>query len=164
MAFKPSASKKHRSAEEAKLQLTSVMDMMTIILLFLISSFSTGQVIPPSKDVKLPTSKQREKPQKETTVVIGKQYILMGTQPIIETEKVANQADIVIVPLYESLQTEADKQKDLEIKYGKPWTHEILIQGDEKIQFNILLKVLATCGQTDFGKMRLMTTIDPNAW
>nr|HQV31996.1 biopolymer transporter ExbD [Calditrichia bacterium] len=69
MAFKPSAAKKHRTSTDEELNLTSMMDAMTIILLFLLKTYSTtGAIISPSSDLKLPYSLSTEAPHKELTV------------------------------------------------------------------------------------------------
>ena len=42
MAFKPSSAKKNSRSDDGALNMNSMMDMMTIILLFLLKSFSTS--------------------------------------------------------------------------------------------------------------------------
>jgi biopolymer transport protein ExbD len=48
-------------------------------------------------------------------------------------------------------------QKDLEIEVGKEFTHEVIIQGDVSITYELLFRVMYTCGQSEFNKMRLLT-------
>ena len=51
----------------------------------------------------------------------------------------------------------AQKEKQLEIEVGKEFTHEVIIQGDESITYELLFRVMYTCGQSEFNKMRLLT-------
>jgi biopolymer transport protein ExbD len=140
------------------------MDMMTIILLFLISSFSSDIIIAPSETLKIPTTKRREKPKKETTVIAGKDMILFQKDtPVMPTQDALNSNELLLQPLQDFLLEEATKAKDLEAKYGKEFTREVLVQMDQALQFKLLVKILYTCGQSEFTKMRLMASQDPKA-
>jgi biopolymer transport protein ExbD len=64
---------------------------------------------------------------------------------------------MLIGPLAQKLAEYADQERQLEIDVGKEFTHQINIQGDEKMSFEILFKVMFTCSKSDFYKMRLIT-------
>ena len=56
--------KARRPSEPAGLNITSMMDMMTIILVFLLKSYSTQDIsIAPSEDLELPVSTVRRHPR-----------------------------------------------------------------------------------------------------
>lgn len=157
MAFIPSRRKKHETFQKGELNLTSMMDMMTIILLFLLKTYSTtGQIVTPSSDLTLPYSFSQEPPKKELSVAVTKKNILVANQAVMEIEQIDPNAAI-IRPLFGVLNKYAQDAKENEVKYGIPFTHEIIVQGDEEIPFQILFKVLYTCGQTEFNKLRLLT-------
>ena len=158
MAFQPSKSKKNLEKEEGKLNMNSMMDMMTIILLFLLKSFSTeGALVTPSEELRLPVSQQAEKPQKEVNVSIAKDMIIVNDVIIVPSLKDIPKDMMMIAPLASKLSEYAQQERDLEIDVGKEFTHKVNIQGDEKIPFEILFKVMFTCSKTDFYKMRLVT-------
>ena len=73
MAFIPSHKKKHKTDPgEARLQLTSMMDMFTIILVFLLKTYSThGQLINPSEDLTLPSSMTQQMPELGLDVTVS---------------------------------------------------------------------------------------------
>ena len=157
MAFIPSRRKKHDTARKEELNLTSMMDMMTIILLFLLKTYSTsGLIITPSKDLTLPYSLSQEPPKKDLSVSITRENIMVGDQVIMPISQVdPNKA--MIQPLYNILRQKAEEAKSNEEKYAIPFNHEIIIQGDENTPFDLLVKVLYTCGQTEYYKLRLLT-------
>jgi uncharacterized protein YcnI len=63
--------------------MNSMMDMMTIILLFLLKSYSTtGALATQSESLKLPESVRTIKPKKELNVSIARDVILVNEQPI----------------------------------------------------------------------------------
>ncbi len=157
MAFVPSRRKKHLTTSKEELNLTSMMDMMTIILLFLLKTYSTtGAILTPSEDLKLPYSASQENPRKELSVSITRQAILVGNDLIIELKDL-NFNENLIPQLFARLSELAREAKEDEVKFGKPFTHEVIIQADENTPFNVLVKVLYTCGQSEFNKLRLLT-------
>jgi biopolymer transport protein ExbD len=157
MAFVPSRRKKHLLLANDELNLNSMMDMMTIILLFLLKTFSTsGQILTPSEDLKLPFSLSTEQPKKELSISVTRHAILIGNDILLELKDLPREENL-IVPLYSRLsQLAKDSQAD-EVRYGKPFTHEVIVQADEDTPFQILVKVLYTCGQSEFNKLRLLT-------
>jgi biopolymer transport protein ExbD len=161
MAFKPSKSKKHDTQIHGTLNMNSMMDMMTIILLFLLKSYSTtGALATQSESLKLPESQRTTKPKKELNVSVAKDVILVNEQPLMRTADVP--PDEVIIPLLETkLREYADREKQLEIEVGKEFTHEVIIQGDQTITYELLFRVMYTCGQSEFNKMRLLTVSHP---
>jgi biopolymer transport protein ExbD len=161
MAFKPSKSKKHNTQLQGTLNMNSMMDMMTIILLFLLKSYSTsGALATQSESLKLPESMRTTKPQKELNVAVAKDVILVNEQPVLTTAEIA--PDEILIPELESkLREYAQIEKDLEIEVGKEFTHEVIIQGDQSITYELLFRVMYTCGQSEFNKMRLLTVSSP---
>ena len=157
MAFAPSRSKKHDTNPKGELNMNSMMDMMTIILLFLLKSFSTdGALVAPSEDLVLPTSERTEKPKKELNVAISQEAIIVNDIPVVPISSL--QKDEMMIPaLQMKLAEYAEQEKQLELEVGKEFTNQVLIQGDRTIPFDILIKVMYTCSQSEFYKMRLLT-------
>lgn len=157
MAFAPSRSKKHDTNPEGELNMNSMMDMMTIILLFLLKSFSTdGALVAPSEDLTLPTSITAEKPKKELNVAISNDAIIVNDIPLMLLSQL-QQDEMMIPALNAKLAEYAEQEKHVELEVGKEFTHEVIIQGDRAIPFDILIKVMYTCSQSEFYKMRLLT-------
>ncbi len=157
MAFIPSKSKKHNTKQEGTLNMNSMMDMMTIILLFLLKSYSTtGALAAQSESLKLPVSIRETKPKKELNVAVAKDVIMINEQPVMAMADVPPN-EILIPQLAQKLIEYANKEKQLEIEVGKEFTHEVIIQGDKSINYELLFRVMYTCGQSEFNKMRLLT-------
>ncbi|MFZ0390529.1 MAG: biopolymer transporter ExbD [Calditrichia bacterium] len=157
MAYIPSRRKKHLRFSKDELNLNSMMDMMTIILLFLLKTFSTtGQIMTPSEDLKLPYSASQEQPRKELNVSVTRHNIMVANTIIMDLDDVPADQNL-IQPLYARLSEMAEESRQDEINYGKPFSHEVIVQADENTPFRILVKVLYTCGQSDYNKLRLLT-------
>jgi len=158
MAYPPSHQKRHRlGLSEVKIQLTSMMDMFTILLVFLLRSYSVqGQLVAPSQDLTLPSSKSQNPPEAGLEVIISKDWILVNQKPVESMKNVAKMEGYLIPKLYEELSRYAKEAKKVEERYGIPFSGKITIQGDKAIPYKYLIKVLATCGQSDFPNMRLL--------
>jgi len=157
MAFQPSKSKKNLGKEKGTLNMNSMMDMMTIILLFLLKSFSTeGALITPSEQLRLPISNQGEKVKRELSVSIAKDVILVNDKAIAQVAQIPKN-QMFIKPLARKLGEFAKQEHELEVQVGKKFSHKVIIEGDQKIPFELLYKVMYTCGKSEFYKMRLLT-------
>lgn len=158
MAFKPSAAKKNKSKQEGTLNMNSMMDILTIMLLFLLMSFSTeGSLATKAAGLQPPRILAKNKPKKAVVVAISSQQIFFNKEPIVDVDKVlAQKESYMIEELALKLEEEASKAKDLEVKWGIEFKRELLVFADEKMPFNILLKVVFTCGRHEFANLRLL--------
>lgn len=163
MAFIPSKIKKHKTRDaEVKLNLTSMMDMFTIILVFLLKTYSTeGQLITPSEFLTLPSSTIESKPEVALDIVVSRQVILVNREKVAAMDDVAgnNPAVIengIIKPLREKLRFFSTQAKKMEVDYGVKFSGKVVIQGDKELPYVDLVKVMRTCGISDYPNMRLL--------
>lgn len=158
MAYIPSRIKKHNTDPgNVKLNLTSMMDMFTIILVFLLKTYSTeGMLIQPSEDITLPKSSIEKSPEVALDLVVSKEWIMVNHEPIIQVKDVVKQKEFLIKPLQEKLHLYAREAKRMEELYGTKFSGKVTIQGDKSIPYKLLVKVMATCGKTDYPNMRLV--------
>lgn len=158
MAFIPSRIKKHDTTYgEVKVQLTSMMDMFTIILVFLLMAYSTeGQLITPSDDITLPVSTVEKNPEIGLDLVVSREWIMVNQDPIIRVKEVIDTKNFIIKPLQEKLHLYAREAKRMEELYGSKFSGKVTIQGDRSIPYKLLVKVMATCGKSDYPNMRFV--------
>lgn len=133
-----------KSGATFKPQLTSLVDVMTILLVFLIKSFSAeGNLVTPSSDLKLPDSRSTEQVRLINNIKITKENICTDDHIITSMATVVNSDSLMIPELYRVL--------SIDKKYsGKS---ELMIESDRETPFEIVKKVMYTCsqaGKTDF--------------
>jgi biopolymer transport protein ExbD len=157
------------------LNITAMLDMMTIILVFLLKGMATSSAsIPQSKDMTLPTSIITSEPAQEgTSIVISKTQILVGEDPhpivlLPSRDSLAQSGidakykrngpnDLYIVPLANALQSA--RQTDKQIRQAKgldPTSSEAIVIADNTTPYRLLIEVLFTLGQSEYGKYHLM--------
>lgn len=164
-----------RDPEIDFLNITAMLDLMTIILVFLLQSMaSSAASIQESDDLKLSRSLMMGEPSDQGVIlVISKSAILLGeeTEPIItlpNREQLAQQGldarhkrsgpnDLYIVPLANRLRNARKVDKAVRAAKGlDPTTSEAVIVADATTPYRLLIEVLYTLGQSEFGKYHLM--------
>lgn len=170
-AAPPDAQRKKRKRRELvepePLTITSLMDIMTIILVFLLKSYSANPVqLKGGDDLKLPFSTADQEPAESAAITVTLNNILVtddsvaklerrddGTVQVAESDLSAG--GFMIDPLFEALQKEVDKQKKIE-KYNKKakFTELVTIIVDRNVPFSLLSKVMYTAGQASFSKFK----------
>lgn len=154
MAYKPTASKKNRRKMEGGLNMNSMMDMVTIILLFLLKSYSTeGALKNAANDLKLPESYRMIKPVKAVTVTISQSVIMVDKTIVLEIDKVGE--DQFIKEAADELKKFREAARKAE-EIGVEFKNEVLLVMDKGVPFDLLSKIVYTCGQSDFYNIRMM--------
>ncbi len=158
MAFIPSRRKKHNTDPgKVRVNLTSMMDMFTIILVFLLKNYSTeGTLIQPSEYLTLPSSKIEKSPEVALDLVISKEWVMVNHEPIEKVNNILASEGLIIKNLQEKLSVYAREAKKMEEQYGTKFSGKVTIQGDREIPYKLLVKVMATCGKSDYPNMRLV--------
>src|SRR5262249_60088625 len=71
-----------RSQGSGSVNLISMMDILTVLLLFLLKSYVSGEVMVPPPGVRLPNSTADQSPQSSLVVAIDDNQILIGGGPV----------------------------------------------------------------------------------
>jgi len=155
------------------LNITAMMDMMTIILVFLLKSLSTSTAsLPQSEDLQLPKSILTSEPDSEPEglpVIISHSQIIVGETVVcpvppdaaqygIEARyKRGSRNDYFIVPLGGALQSWRDTDKQIRARIGKDPNHsEAILIADSGTPYRLLTEVMYTLGQTEFSQFHMM--------
>jgi len=158
MAFIPSRRKKHdNDPGKIRVNLTSMMDMFTIILVFLLKNFSTeGTLLQPSEYLTLPSSTIEKPPEVALDLVISKEWVMVNHEPVEKVSSIITSDALVIRSLQEKLFVYAREAKRMEEAHGTKFSGKVTIQGDKEIPYKLLVRIMATCGKSDYPNMRLV--------
>ena len=111
-----------RSPATFKLNITSMVDMFVMLLVFLLKSFDTSPVqINPNEGLRLPASTSTKEPVEALKLVVSKKGIFVEDRKIVEFDQAAaiDPKDLdkndqnFIRTLYTELDKEAEKSKDI---------------------------------------------------
>ncbi len=157
------------------LNITAMMDMMTIILVFLLKSMSTSTSPPQSSDLTMPKSVlTTEASQQGLAILISKTHITVEDNPVCPVppdsthgvegkyKRSGGTNDLYIVPLANAAQSWRDRDVQIRAATGKDTSSsEAIIVADANTPFRLLTEVVFTLGQTSFAKFHLMVMQGP---
>jgi biopolymer transport protein ExbD len=147
------------------LNITPMMDMMTIILVFLLKTFSaSSSTITFDQNLKVPSSTTQLKPKEALSVTVTKKVILVegdGIAPIAggrvdPSVKRDGENGYYITPLVDILEKHARKEKKVAELTGIPWEAQLMLVADQTTPYRLLTEVLYSCGQAGYANYRLL--------
>ena len=168
LRFRRAVARKRRVEREAEgeireLNITAMMDMMTIILVFLIKSYSSSSItVTASDEVRPPISSTRFVPKDTVAITITPRAILVGDKRRVDLAdgmalREADHEGALIRPLSEALKKEVEKMKYIAANNpNAPFNQEVSIIGDKRVPYQLLSSVLYTAGQNELSNFRFV--------
>lgn len=146
-----------RRKADVHLRLTSMIDMFTILLVFLLKSYSAeGQIVTISKDLRLPNSTAEKPPVASPIIIITQDWMLLDDEKIIPIAQLVQQKSLTIDGLGQRLAQKRQLAENLgAMDASLGFKGNITIQGDKEIPFKILKKIMYTCGQEGYNNILL---------
>ena len=149
-----SAKPARKRVKPAPLMLTSMMDMFTIILVFLLKSYSSeGTILTNADNLVLPNSISKKKPQEvNLQVAVSPEMVLVDNKPVLPTEDIERippeNPDPEVTKLKETLQKFYAQEEEM-VKLGalNKVMGRVVIRLDKNIPFDVMFKVMNTCGR-----------------
>ena len=166
--------KARRPEVDTNLNINSMMDMMTIILVFLLKSYSASDVsVAPSDNLTLPFSSAQKAPEVSVNLVIERGQVLVDGVPVLQLGREADEEsgkELPIIPedemqgqniskLYDVLFEKAESAKTLGERSNNPdlaFKGRILLQVDREMPYSVLRSVMYTAGQAQFGEFKFV--------
>ena len=136
------------------LNLTSLMDVFTILVFFLLFHASNGDVLEAPKQIKLPDSVVETKPRETVVIMVGPEMVVVQGKAVMNTPELLDARAETIAPITERLKQLERNIIGISTKKvveGK----EITILADKKIPFQALKKIMSTCTGSGYGKISL---------
>ena len=153
-----SAGLMERFTSDGGLTLTSMMDILTTLLFFVLKSYvSGGEVTVPPPGVTLPRSNVSADMRSSVVVAIDHNDIMMGGERVASVKDVIAAEDLLIAPLAAKLGEARDQMDDLDRRRGEaPKSARLAtIQGDADIEFRVLQRVMYTLDRSGFPDIAL---------
>ncbi len=153
-----------RAPSTFKIQITSMVDMFVILLVFLLKSYSTSPVtINPSADLTLPASSSTKDPVDALKLVVSKNGIYVDDKKIVNINQGALDSKDVdatdtnfIRALYDALDAQATKSKDI-AKQNETveFDGKVVMQADRDLSYNLLRKVMYTSMMAGYADVKI---------
>jgi biopolymer transport protein ExbD len=164
--------KKGKREVAAVLQLTAMVDMFTVLVVFLLQNYNvTGQVLYIPKEVVLPKAEQIKELKPAVVVTISAKEVLLDKTVVITGDQLKAQESWMIESLHKGILEALAKSKDeyerslqkklqsaVEAARGEseadktPW-NKVTIQADKGIDFLTVKKVMYTVSEAGAGEI-----------
>lgn len=163
------------------MNLTSLMDVFTILVFFLLTNTSNNEALDPPKVITLPDSVVESKPRETVTLMVTDEEILVEAKSVIATADVIDSEETIIEAIKQAMIKELDKailvaqaankgeegegaavaegesvavaEGESELPPDLP--PEVNILADRTIPFSLLKKVMSSCTEAGYSKVSL---------
>ena len=146
-----------RKKKPVMLSLTSLMDVFTILVFFLLFNSGSSEVLEAPHTIKLPQSAVESKPRETVVIMVASDVIVVQGESVASTPEVlASQNDFVAGV--------SGRLRELEHNVIGSATKaavankEVTILADKTIPFTVLKKIMTTCTGAGYGKISLAVT------
>lgn len=136
------------------LNLTSLMDVFTILVFFLLFHSGGGEAIEAPKQVKLPVSGVETKPRETVVILVSPEVVLVQGQAVIGTTELLQSTSDRIEPITQRLELLERNIIGISTKTVVQ-SKEVTILADKSIPFSALKKIMSTCTGSGYGKISL---------
>jgi biopolymer transport protein ExbD len=137
-----------------KLNLTSLMDVFTILVFFLMVNQSSVDVLQQPKQIKLPESVVEEKPRETVVIFVGKDSVLVQGQPVASIADIQAAGNAEIEPIGARLSELSANVIGVSTQ-AVAESQEVTVLADKSIPFSVLKKILATCTSRGYTRVSL---------
>lgn len=136
----PTSERQHREVH-AELLLTALIDAFSILVIFLLMSFSSsGEILFMSKGQELPKAAMGEQLDRQPVVKVDNGKIFLEEKEIPESKLVAALLDL--------------RKKFNETRPGEEFPGIITIQGDRRLKYEILNSIVLASSQAGFSDIK----------
>ena len=150
----------------ADLNVTPMVDMFVILVLFLIANFSaTGEILAMQKDIQLPEASNTEELTLAPVVLVSKDEVLVSGTLIGRIEDLTRDDYLNIPALEEKLRDMRKQFEDLHnaANDAGAFKGEVNIQADKQVQFRIVKRVMFSCAAAGYGNISFATMLAGDA-
>lgn len=154
--------KKHRPSDEMSLQITSMADIFTILLVFLLKSFSTSSVdLTPSAGITLPTGAGEATHYEALKVEIGPTGVVLENAPAVALKDFAwASGELETNGSLRALNAALEKARKRQLLIAEKNSSvkidsKVLIVADQKTPYSTIKAVLASLAVNGFTDFKL---------
>ncbi len=152
-----------RKAQVFDIDITSLLDILTIMLVFLLQSYnSSGVIINVPKDLELPRSASETLNTFGVNIQVSKTQIFVDDAEVVNTDipesQLYDEGGRRIVPLYNELVKvkETIKQSEKLSPLAKKFSGVANLVVDKSLKYNYLKRVMYTCAAAGFKEFKFV--------
>jgi biopolymer transport protein ExbD len=144
---------RHRT-KITKMNLTSLMDVFTILVFFLLVNSAASEVLDTPKQIILPESIVESKPRETVVVFISPEYVMVQGETVAMVSDILEMEGQDIEPVARRLAALRENVIGLRTHIVAE-SQEITVLADKSVPFSVIKKVMSTCTSEGYGRISL---------
>jgi biopolymer transport protein ExbD len=145
---------RNRKKRLPALNLTSLMDVFTILVFFLLVNSSNSEVLEPPKKITLPDSVVEMKPKETAVIVVSENEVTVQGELVALVEEIASSKQDAIVGISNKLEDIKKNVIGVSTKAVSE-SREVTILSHKTVPFKVLRKVMSSCTFAGYEKISL---------
>ena len=138
----------NRRGEGLGLNLIPMMDVLTVLVLFLLFHSFQGEL--PEQRLELPDSVVETRPRETLAIVVNPEAVMVQGAPVVSTSELYEDRIVMVAQIKVRLQ-----ELEQDIGVTAPEGKEITLLADKTIPFKVLKKIMSTCTASGYGRISL---------
>jgi biopolymer transport protein ExbD len=137
-----------------KMNLTSLMDVFTILVFFLLVNSGQSEVLETPKQVKLPESVVEARPRETVVIFVSPEEIVVQGEPVMSMAEVIEGGSGRLEPVSDRLAA----LKNVVIGRSTQVvaaSQEVTVLADKSVPFDVIKRVLSTCTSQGYTEISL---------
>jgi len=141
----------------SKMNLTSLMDVFTILVFFLLVNSGSVEILDSPKEVSLPESRVETKPRETVVIFISPTEVLVQGQLVALVDEILEDRTSVLDPIgarLAELKENVIGTNTLTVANSQ----EVTILADKSVPFVVIKTIMSTCTEEGFENVSLAVT------
>ncbi|HSG97339.1 MAG TPA: biopolymer transporter ExbD [Woeseiaceae bacterium] len=144
-----------------KMNLTSLMDVFTILVFFLLVNSGSVEVVEAPKDVTLPESMVESKPRETVVISISAEEVLVQGKLVAFVDDILSDRESAVGPINARLAELKESVIGINTK-ATAESQEVTILADRSVPFTVVKTIMSTCTAEGYENVSL-AVIQKNA-
>jgi biopolymer transport protein ExbD len=136
------------------MNLTSLMDVFTILVFFLLVNSASTEILETPKRITLPDSVVEEKPRESVVIFVSLEEVTVQGEAVVRVSDILAADRQNIAPIAERLSELSGKIIGINTKIVAE-SQEVTILADKSVPFSVVKKVMSTCTSQGYGRISL---------
>ena len=137
-----------------RMSLTSLMDVFTILVFFLLVNSATTEVLETPKQITLPASVVEDKPRETVVIFISPNEVTVQGEAVVLVADILTMPGQDIAPIGDRLAEVRSNVIGLKTR-SVAESQEVTVLADKSVPFSVIKRVLSTCTSQGFGRISL---------
>ena len=145
---------KRNRVKITKMPLTSLMDVFTILVFFLLVNSGSVEIMEAPRDVSLPVSNVETKPRETVVIFVSPENVLVQGKLVALVSDILDGKEGAIDPITEQLATLKESVIG-DRTAAVAGSEEVTILADKSVPFSVIKTIMSTCTNEGYEKVSL---------